>query len=107
MRAWKASGASRAAFASDKPYSERSLGWWSWKLASEGEQVETTPTPKATEKKRRRRKPKTLELVEVVEPAKLPTETMTLRVGIVDVRVGPGFDRELLGDVLEVLEARR
>ena len=102
VRAWKASGKSRAAFAKDKKYSERSLGWWTWKLTSEGEDVRL----------RLRRKPKpgkaeSLELVELVKPSEGQSgESLVVRVGSLELLVSRGFDRELLGRVLDVLVAR-
>ncbi len=108
VRAWKASGKTRAAMARGKPYSERSLGWWSWKLASEGERLDGTPKSGTKPKpKRRGRKQKPLEVVELVELRSEPRDGVTIRMGVVDVLVGRGFDRELLGDVLSILEARR
>jgi len=103
VRAWKASGKSRAAFVRNKKYSERSLGWWAWKLASEGEDVGAKPKPKP----RKRRKAEPLELVELMQPSQGEGgESLTVRVGSLELLVGRGFDRELLGRVLDVLEAR-
>ncbi len=91
VRAWKASGKSRGEFAAKQAYSERSLGWWAWKLGSEGEALD--------------RKSQSFELVELVtQPAR---SLLTMRVGAVEVLVDRGFDREVLGGVLDVLEARR
>jgi hypothetical protein len=104
VRAWKASGKTRAEFALTGDYSERSLGWWAWKLGSEGEVLKPKqPSPKQS----RRKKPRPLELVEVVSLSEPSPSPMTMRVGAVEVLVSRGFDRELLGSVLEVLEARR
>lgn len=103
MRAWKASGLSRAAFAKDEDYSERSLGWWSWKLASEGESIE----PKRKRAKTERSKSQPFELVEVVaQQSEFSDRRLTIRVGSLELLVGRGFDRELLLGVLDTLEAR-
>ena len=102
VRAWKASGKSRAEFTAKQEYSERSLGWWAWKLGSEGEALDKKP--KAA-KRARRTKSQSFELVELVtQPAPAP---LTMRVGAVEVLVERGFDREVLGGVLDLLEARR
>lgn len=102
VRAWKASGKSRAEFAAKQEYSERSLGWWAWKLGSEGEALDKKP--KAA-KRSRQGKSQSFELVELVtQPA---PSVLTVRVGAVEVLVDRGFDREVLGGVLDVLEARR
>ncbi len=101
VRAWKASGLSRAAFVKDQEYSERSLGWWSWKLASEGESIDPKP------KRRKRSKAKPLELVELVTPSDAHSNPrLTIRVGSLELLVARGFDRELLLGLLDVLEAR-
>ncbi len=69
VRAWKASGETRADFAAKGDYSERSLGWWAWKRGSEGEALEA----KARKAKRRSaRKPKSIELVELVTQTDSP-----------------------------------
>jgi hypothetical protein len=102
VRCWKASGKSRAEFAANKEYSERSLGWWAWKLGSEGEALDKKP--KAA-KRPRRSKSQSFELVELVtQPVPSP---LAMRVGAVEVLVDRGFDREVLAGVLDVLEARR
>jgi len=103
VRSWKASGKKRAGFAADKDYSERSLGWWAWKLGTEGETLDAKPGGAS---RPQREKAKALELVELLTPAAGP-EPLTMRVGTIDIVVGRGFDRELLGGVLDVLEARR
>jgi len=58
VRSWKATGKSRAEFAAKEDYSERSLGWWAWKLSSEGEALDAKPR-----KVRRRsvKRPKSIE----------------------------------------------
>ena len=105
VRSWKASGKSRAEFAEKKAYSERSLGWWAWKLGSEGEDLDAKP--KAVAKPTRRQEPRPLELVELVQRSEPTAASLRLRVGAVELLVDHGFDRELLGGVLDVLEARR
>ncbi len=104
VRSWKASGRRRAEFAEDKGYSERSLGWWAWKLGSEGEAIDAKPK---VAKRTRRTKTKSLELVELVTRSDAPSSPLTMRVGAIEVIVDRHFDRELLGGLLDVLEARR
>jgi len=103
VRSWKASGKTRAEFAAKEDYSERSLGWWAWKLSSEGEALDAKPR-KA--KRRSPKKPKSIELVELVTQTDSP-RGLTMRLGSVELLVERGFDHELLGTVLDVLEARR
>jgi hypothetical protein len=103
VRLWKASGKTRAEFAAKEEYSERSLGWWAWKLSSDGESLDTKPR-KA--KRRSAKKPKSIELVELVAQSD-PASGLTMRLGSVELLVERGFDHELLGTVLDVLEARR
>ena len=88
----------------NEAYSERSLGWWAWKLGSEGEALDKKP--KAA-KRPRRSNSQSFELVELVaQPAPAPAP-LTMRVGAVEVLVDRGFDRDVLEEVLDVLEARR
>ena len=103
VRSWKASGKTRAEFAAKKDYSERSLGWWAWKLRSEGEAIDAKPQKAG----RTAKKPRSIELVELVTQADSPSSGLAMRVGAVELLVDRGFDRELLGSVLDVLEARR
>ena len=92
----------------NEAYSERSLGWWAWKLGSEGEALDNKP--KAA-KRPRRSNSQPFELVEfVTQPAPAPAPApapLTMRVGAVEVLVNRGFDRDVLEGVLDVLEARR
>ena len=103
-RSWKASGKTCADFTSKEDYSEHSLRWWAWKLRSDGEDIEAPPR---SAKRRRRKQRKPLKLVELVADSTEPPSPMTMRVGAIEVHVARGFDRELLGSVLDVLEARR
>ena len=104
VRSWKASGKARAEFAAKEDYSERSLGWWAWKLSSEGEAIDAKPR-KA--KRRSPKKAKSIELVELVTQTGSLSRGLTMRLGSVELLVERGFDHELLGTVLDVLEARR
>ena len=104
VRSWKASGKTRAEFAAKEDYSERSLGWWAWKLSSEGESLDAKPR-KA--KRRSAKKPKSIELVELVTQNDPASKGLTMRLGSVELLVERGFDHELLGTLLDVLEARR
>lgn len=104
VRLWKASGKTRAEFAAKEEWSERSLGWWAWKLNSEGESVDAKPR-KA--KRRSAKKSKSIELVELVAQSDPASRGLTMRFGSVELLVDRGFDHELLGTVLDVLEARR
>ena len=103
VRSWKASGKTRAEFAAKEEYSERSLGWWAWKLSSEGS--DDAKPRKA--KRRSAKKPQSIELVELATQADSPSRALTMRLGSVELLVERGFDHELLGTVLDVLEARR
>ena len=104
VRSWKSSGKTCSAFAAKEDVSEHSLRWWAWKLRSDGEDIEAKPKA-ARRPRRKKRKP--LELVELVADSSASPSPMTMRVGPVEVQVERGFDRELLGSVLDVLEARR
>ncbi|MCR9166544.1 MAG: IS66 family insertion sequence element accessory protein TnpA [Nannocystaceae bacterium] len=103
VRSWKASGKTRAEFTAKEDYSERSLGWWAWKLSSEGESLDAKPR----KGKRSVKKAKSIELVELVTQSDVASRGLTMRLGSVELLVERGFDRELLGTLLDVLEARR
>lgn len=88
VSAWRASGQTAAAFASGRGFAGSTLKWWASHLG--------------------RRSP---ELVRVVTPSPGAARASTgasveLEVGGVRVRVRSGFDRALLGEVLDVLTAR-
>ena len=102
VRSWKSSGKTCSAFAAKEDVSEHSLRWWAWKLRSDGEDIEAKPKA-ARRPRRKKRKP----LDELVADSSASPSPMTMRVGPVEVQVERGFDRELLGSVLDVLEARR
>ena len=91
VRAWKASGLTCAKFVKGKGFSASALRWWTWKLGSEGEELE----PRAER----------VDFFEVVAPTS-EGRGLTLRLGRVEVEVIRGFDAETLARVLDVLEAR-
>ena len=96
VRAWKASGSSRAAFAHKEGCSATSLGWWAWRLNADGEDL--TPKPVKRELQR-------VDFVELLAPV-AEGSRVVLRVGGVQVEVGRDFDAETLGRLLDVLESR-
>ncbi len=100
MREWKASGLSRTAFAKGKAFSERSLGWWCWKLKSEGEKVDVAAKRRAGKSKKR------VKFIELRE-APLESQALTVRIGGAEIIVPTGFEALTLERVLELLEARR
>ena len=98
------SGRLEAAHPAKEDYSEHSLRWWAWKLRSDGEDIEAKP--KGTKRPRRNRR-EALEVVELVADSRSARNSMTMRVGVVEEHVERKFDREPLGGVLDLLEARR
>lgn len=116
VREWKASGQPAEAFAKRAKLSRRSLEWWAWKLGSEGEELE--PKARSKSKARSKRQPRSKSTpkssaasgrVDFVELLAIPGAAagVALRVSGVVVEVHRDFDSEVLGRVLDVLEARR
>jgi len=83
VSAWRSSGQTADAFASGRGFAGGTLRWWASRLA--------------------RRPPA---LVRVVAAPSLSAPSVELEVGGICVRVRPGFDGALLGQVLDVLAAR-
>lgn len=83
VRAWKASGQSTETFAQGRGFSGSALRNWARRLA----RIEPPPflelVPKGT--------------------AQTPAPTVVVEVGTARVRVAPGFDASLLGDVVRAL----
>ncbi len=97
---WKASGLSRDAFAKGKAFSERSLGWWCWKLKSEGEKVDVAA-------KRRARRPKKQVMFVELRDEPVESQPLMVRVGGVEVVVPDAFETTTLERLVALLEARR
>lgn len=104
VRAWRASGLTRAEFARQAKLHPGTLTWWGWKLASEGGQR------RSRRGARRRRGESPLRFVEIASAATevvgADESCIELEVSGVRLRVGQGFRSETLARVLEVLEAR-
>lgn len=83
--AWRASGLTADAFASDQPFSAGTLRWWSSRLGQ-------APSPTF------------LELVpRPATSAPEPPRDLVIEVGTARVRVAPGFDPTLLAAVVRAL----
>jgi hypothetical protein len=83
VRAWRASGETAAAFAEGKGFAGSTLRFWATRLKS-------APLPSSPR------------IVQLVARSAAPTELL-VEVGAARVRVGRGFDRELLADVVGAL----
>jgi hypothetical protein len=86
VSAWRSSGQTADAFASGRGFAGGTLRWWASRLA--------------------RRPPALVRVVAAPSPSTPSAPSVELEVGGVSVRVRPGFDGALLGQVLDVLAAR-
>lgn len=97
---WKDSGLTAEEFATETGINAHSLGWWKWRLGSEGKKQ----SPRAHARTRRRREGP-LTFVEMPAAAVSSGFEIVLR-SSVTVRVPPAFEREALARLLDVLEKR-
>ena len=86
VRAWRASGLPAEEFATSRGFAEATLKWWSYRL-------------------RKQQAPKFIELVPKVAAAPVASRVaeIVVEVGGARVRVAPGFDDALLGEVVRAL----
>ncbi len=98
IRRWQASGLSAAEFGRRHGIPAGTLGWWRWKLRSEG----------APLRRRRKRLPAFVEIPAVpVQPAPASREQLELELADVTLRIPADFDEQTLGRVLGVLRSAR
>ena len=103
---WQRSGLTADRFAEREGVNARTLAFWKWRLKRDGAPGAATGTA--------RRGAKRVAFVELVapRPAVPPGETRSTAIEVVlpigyRVRVAAGFERGVLAELLDVLEARR
>ncbi len=97
---WKASGQTRDEVAAGVGLRPKTLGWWAWKLKSEGESVSESHDTQGPDEQDE----STLRFVEL-EP--MATSSADLDLDGITVRVPNHFESTTLDRLLDVLEARR
>lgn len=98
IRRWQASGLSAAEFGRRHGIPSGTLGWWRWKLRSEGVSL----------RRRRKRLPAFVEIPAVpVDLAPTSREHLELDFAEATLRIPADFDEKTLGRVLGVLRSAR
>jgi len=106
IRDWRASGLSASQYVAGKEFEASTLRYWASRLkpASTATTAPTATTPRLVELVPRSRS-------RAQSPSPSPVarceSDLVIEVGAVRVRVGRGFDRELLADVVGVLGGTR
>jgi hypothetical protein len=96
---WKASGLPSKAFCQGKPFTAGGLRYWAYRLRQDGQRkVASAPIRIARVVAR----PAAVPIV----PAVITPPALVVECGALRVAVRPGFDRETLGAVLDVLASR-
>jgi transposase-like protein len=105
VQRWTRSGLTATRFAQQEGVNAGTLAFWRWKLrrGTPGRRRQAAPA---------RQIPSPIEFVEVLpapspRPGTEPGAALELVVTGYRVRVGAGFDRAVLRELLDVLEARR
>lgn len=101
---WRRSGLTADGFAEQEGVNARTLAFWKWRLKRDGAAHAATRSACGTEKR--------VAFVEVVTPKPAVSETRSTPIEVVlpigyRVRVAGGFERSVLTELLDVLEARR
>ncbi|NJN64459.1 MAG: hypothetical protein HC882_05985 [Acidobacteria bacterium] len=94
VHAWRASGQTAASYGRRNHLNPRTLSWWAWKLAADGESEQGED---------HRTRPSFVELA----PLELASGHFELEVTSLVIRVPFDFDALALGRLLDLLEARR
>jgi transposase-like protein len=98
VRRWQASGLSAAEFGRKHGIPAGTLGWWQWKLRSEGMPLRRRP----------QRLPAFVEIPAIsVNPAPPARERLELELADVTLRIPADFDDKTLSRVLGVLRSAR
>lgn len=102
VSAWEASGQTSSEFASTRGIAESSLRWWKTELSRRARKLAARRSPEP----RDRGRAAPVALARVVREGEAPprgASTIELALGGVRVAVAPGFDAELLRDVVRAL----
>ncbi len=97
VRDWRASGRSASDYAEGKDFAAATLVWWSSRLRSETTGKEEAASAASDSQVR---------MARVVRTTR-PSSSLTVRVAGADIDVRAGFDRALLGEVVEALGGGR
>jgi hypothetical protein len=105
VSAWEASGQTSREFALARGITESSLRWWKGELSRRARKL----APRRSPGPRGREPSRPVALARVVREGEAPprsSEALELMLGDVRVAVAPGFDAELLREVVRALSVR-
>jgi hypothetical protein len=106
VRQWRASGGTAEQFAQGQGFEASTLRYWASRLKTMGAMAASVATPAESAPK------PSIQLVRVRRaragmPVTGRSSALTIGVGAARIEVGPGFDRALLREVVDVLGGRQ
>ena len=102
VRAWRASGQTASEFAQGREFEASTLRYWASRLRKEG-----APTPRGSAPTVTVTRAPRVRLLRVTPTAAVAREPLVVSVGAARIEVRAGFDRALLGELVDALGGSR